>query len=492
MKKKRGVVVENNSEKVEINKSFAKNQFFLKAAEGYKMAEGGGGSEPPDPGARGESKMADEAAKDMKNTQKVPEQESYLYTIRDEAPYRVFVESTGEGRINKFAVGSMIRKLEKYRNHVTDLRYLGRNKIVAFFNSYIKANLFVGDERLKEKGYKAYVPRHLISVRGVLVGIPTDITEEEIMMEIESECQVIDVYRLNRFVDGRARPSNRVSVTFRASRLPEKVKLFCCTNRVRPYIQRVLFCGKCHRFNHKTENCKGRRRCSRCSEIHDEDDDNYTVCKNPTKCFYCKSSHSTTDKNCPEREKQERIKGLMAKRNLTYIEAREMLKPRLDSNMYDLLADAAEYPTPAETFAKMTAGKYTKKTTQNTGALPKRRAEPQAPKPQGTVQQAEIANEKRVRIEKERNRILQEHRMEMSSEQGTALNNKYAVTDKERWEKIAEEAKQAANETAERNMRGALMNFYTDLVQKNDLPQDLHESIKQISKQHFKLDNAIF
>ena len=455
------------------------------------MADSGGGSDPPDPGAHGGTKMAVET-RNGTNTHAEQERETYLYTVRDEAPYRVYIEGTGDERINKFAVGSMIRKLEKYRNHVTDLRYLGRNKIVAFFNSYIKANLFVGEDRLKERGYKAYVPRHLISVRGVLVGIPTDISEEEIMMEIESEYQVIDVYRLNRFVDGRARPTNRVSVTFRASRLPEKVKLFCCTNRVRPFIQKVLFCGKCHRFNHKTNNCKGRQRCSRCSEVHNEEDDDYNNCQKQVKCFYCKTAHSTTDRNCPERDKQERIKGLMARQNLTYVEAREMLTPRLNSNMYDLLADGVENPTPAESFAKMTAGKYTKRAPQNTGALPKRRAEIPTPKPHDTTQQAANVNEKRKRVEEERIRILKENRTDMSTDQGTALHNKHAVTDKERWERITEEANQAANETAERNMRGALMNFYSDLVQKNDLPREWQEIIKQISKQHFKLDNAIF
>ncbi|XP_058821795.1 uncharacterized protein LOC131683653 [Topomyia yanbarensis] len=440
------------------------------------MMEGGGDPPPADPGEQSETEM--DNPKDTRKS--TGNKENYLYTVQDDGPYRIYVESANAEKINKFSLGSVIRKMDKYRHHVIELKYLGRNKIIVFMNSYKKANLFVGDERVKECGYKAYIPRHLLCVTGVLAGIPTDISVEEIKQEIECDYQVVDVYRLNQFVEGRSRPTNRVSVTFRAKQLPEKVKLFCCTQRISPFIQKVLFCQKCHRFNHKTENCKGKRRCANCSEIHDEEE-SYKHCANDMKCLYCKSAnHRTVDAICPEKEKQRTIKSLMAKRSLTYVEARELAAPVLTSNIYEALAESTMDPTPAESFAKMTAGKFAKKTA--TGAIPKRRMDtsPKEGHSQEIVQQ------------KLQNNDIKEKRLRTDKDNRAPTRIITPNTEQERWENITSEARKAAKETAEQNMRGMLMNFYSDLVQNSEMSQELQQTIKEVSKRHFKLDNTIF
>lgn len=157
------------------------------------MATGGGGGLPPDkgkdPSENGEDNMADDLPR-----------ESYLYTARDAAPYRVYVEILDKTkRINKFSVGSVLRKLDKYRNQITELKSLGRNKIIVFFNSWMKANLLVGEAVLTEKGYKAYIPRHLVCITGVIGGIPTDIEMEDIEQDYECSYPVVNLYRLNRW-----------------------------------------------------------------------------------------------------------------------------------------------------------------------------------------------------------------------------------------------------------------------------------------------------
>ncbi|XP_058816307.1 uncharacterized protein LOC131679584 [Topomyia yanbarensis] len=366
------------------------------------------------------------------------------------------------------------------------------------------ANFFVGNEKLKERGYKAYIPRHVVCVTGVLAGIPADISVDEIKADMECKYPVVDVYRLNRFVDGSPRPTNRVSVTFRTKQLLEKVKIFCCWNQVRPFVQKVLFCKNCHRCIHKTENCKSKLRCSNCTEIHDETDVNYKNCTKQLKCWYCKTtSHGTTDETCPEREKQRNKKALMARQNLTFVEAQELVTPILSSNIYEALVEVSDNPTPAESFAKMTAGNFIR---MSTGTVPKRRVEttPTSTNDEhrnprrmeaGKIQEGREKNmEKRSRMEKDRRTKILNQEVKNDSKPteiftgvGTGLNNTFKTTDRERWKNMALEAKQAA----ETSMRGTLMNFYTDLVQKN-LPTEWQEIIKEVSKQHFKLNSTIF
>ncbi|XP_062556358.1 uncharacterized protein LOC134221180 [Armigeres subalbatus] len=182
------------------------------------MAEGGGGGKPPDPGTKKKNKMEENGGKHATTSDGIhgngtTVQQKYLYTKSDHGPYRVYVELTDKtNKINKFTLGAWLRKLDKYRRSVTEMKYLGRNKIIVFMSFMTAANAMVDDENLLEAGYKAYIPRHLVCISGVLAGIPTDITEDEILNDIESPAPVMSVFRLSRFVDGLRQPSNRQSL----------------------------------------------------------------------------------------------------------------------------------------------------------------------------------------------------------------------------------------------------------------------------------------
>lgn len=122
--------------------------------------------DPPDTGGR--SGRSDENGR--QNKQRV----KFEYTIRDEAPYRVYFELRGGpqqgpqgGRINKFSLGSMLRELQGYKNHIIDMKQIGRNKIMVVFNSYIKANAIVEFINNENGLYTAYIPKHVVCISGV-------------------------------------------------------------------------------------------------------------------------------------------------------------------------------------------------------------------------------------------------------------------------------------------------------------------------------------
>lgn len=299
--------------------------------------------DPPDGGGKYKERMMNEQRK-----------EEFKYTTADTAPYRLYFELRKEQagvRINRYSLGAKLRGMEMFKRHIIDMKQIGRNKIMVIINSFVKANQLLDVVNNEDGMYRAYIPKHLVCISGVITGIPTDISEEEIMNDIESDVPVVGVYRLNRFENGTKVPTNRISVTFRASCLPDKVWLFCCVSKIKPFIQKVVFCMRCLRYNHKEANCKGARRCQRCSEKHDDEDEEEEVCHKRMKCLHCKSgNHATGSKECNEHKIQQKVKDMMARKNVTYIEAREML-PINTSNMFEPLSSLDDFPSLAESLS---------------------------------------------------------------------------------------------------------------------------------------------
>lgn len=219
------------------------------------------------------------------------EQETFQYTCGDTAPYRVYVElrkNTTERntKINNFSLGATLRKLDGFRGHIIDMKYLGRFKIMVLVNNFIKANTLVEMINASEGDYRAYIPSHSVTISGIIAGVPADITEEEVQLGLDSEWPVVRVRRLHRRENNVQIPLNRMSVTFRSSKLPEKVRLFSCITRILPFIRKVELCEKCLRYDHRILNCKGVERCKNCGDRYEETN-HYDACENPVKCASC-------------------------------------------------------------------------------------------------------------------------------------------------------------------------------------------------------------
>lgn len=204
--------------------------------------------------------------------------------------------------------------------------------------------------------------------------------------------------------------------------------MFCCINTVRPFINRPVLCLNCLRYNHKTENCKSRKRCPNCAAMHEGMETG--ECQNPRKCFYCKSEHRTSDEDCPERTRQRNIKTIMARTTLTYMEAKEQ-NPVLTQNRYDMLTDNEEFPALPNTYSDMAAGEYTVKPA----------FKPKAPRTKRPIEDVVIADQVEVFVDKKKKASGEGER------NGVALFNKFRVTDYERWaQRMAEQRSQEINQ----------------------------------------------
>lgn len=422
------------------------------------------------------------------------------YTIQDSGPYRIYVQlrnnDGSQGKLNKFSLGSTIRKLENFKGFIVDMKYVGRHKILVTVSNFIKANMLV-DKLNEATEYHAFVPKHLVTIAGVIAGIPAHITEAEILEEIESEASVVEVRRLYRR-NGKEEATvlNRVSVTFRTNELPERVKLFSCVTRVLPFFRKVDFCSHCLRYGHRTNNCKGARRCRKCGNRHEEEDE-YEQCDNPVKCANCRSStHTATSKDCPEKKIQENINAIRARKNLTYAEAREQC-PVICQNKYDLLSDLQDYPLPAESFASAVKAKgatlrevWNKTNTMRSPIKPAvRLPEPAKPEEKGKKKghKRRLSREEPTADAKENNKQVKNATQEPSNY--VFVENPHKTTEKERVENLVKEAKRKTLENANAGFQEKIMKFYSTFMEQ-DLPKEVEDKFKAFAKEHFDLDKT--
>lgn len=456
-----------------------------------------GGSIPNDIGHRSNAAM-DDSRIEGRSTQKTNERkwENIIYTCADAAPYRVYVELKGNNKaakINKYSVGAALREVEGIRGHIIDMKYVGRYKVMVIINNFIKANLLVEKINLQSATYKAYVPSHLVSMTGVIPGVPIDLTDDEIRDGLESEFPVLRVSRLHRFANNDRIPLARISVTFRTTQLPDRVKLFDCPAKVLPFVRKVDLCEKCLRYGHRTANCRGTRRCQNCSDQH-EDSHEYEMCEKPVKCAGCKSTkHATTESTCPERKRQQNINELRAKRNLTYIEAREQI-PMLSQNPFELLSNLQEFPSLAET-VEANVGNLKKQWDQTN--IPREAIQPavklwkpkdtnkeknkkrgtKRPKANGDSEAEDSAKEECARKTRE------------PANNGVCLNNPHKTTEKD-IEQIIKEVTEKTTHNVNLRFQEQVMKFYSLCIEQ-DLPTGVKEKIKDISRQCFDLSKTI-
>lgn len=379
--------------------------------------------------------------------------QTYEYEETDAAPYRVIVqykEQRDDTHINKLAVGKLLAKTKDYKANVINLKTMGRNKVLVLVKTAKTANNIQADKALQAQNYKAYIPKHFLTVSGVVTGVPLEFTPDEILESITCNVPILGVTRLHKYEKDQQIPTTRIGVTFRTNQLPAEVRMFCCTNAVKPFISKVVFCQNCLRYNHRTNNCRSRQRCETCGRNHEEQ--GYGQCKSPPRCMHCREEgHKSGDAKCPERARQNNLKVILAKTNLTTLEAQEQY-PIYTQNRFSLLENIEEFPTLIQSYAR------TSHNTSNTGnrvSQPERARLTERMKKQQTPKRtsednvsAIIGNQVEVFSDKKRKKDNDE------AANGVALFNRYKTDEFEKFQwKINQmrEAAQKAHDTTQQH-----------------------------------------
>ncbi|KAI4470819.1 cell division protein kinase [Holotrichia oblita] len=276
------------------------------------------------------------------------------FDIYDLPPYQVYIESLDKniGQLRDMALGNLLIKNKVERIKRVDKK--GRNRVSIEFSNLKAANSFLSSDFLERNNYEGYIPRHLVSCKGVIRNIDTNITEEFLLknIKVESERPIIAVRRIKRKVQAEDQKINMVNtasvvVTFRGKSLPKSLSICYNFRQVEPYIAPVIQCFGCCRYGHIKAQCRSAIRCPACYDKH-----SLSSCPNkdnPT-CHFCEGNHLSTEegisfnkRGCPEFLNQKKINELMAAYNYSYFEASKLCDNSVRKS-FNRLNDDHDFP----------------------------------------------------------------------------------------------------------------------------------------------------
>lgn len=266
--------------------------------------------------------------------------------VEDYEQYVVFVKS--DTAIKQITLATRLFKLKG--KNITNIIPINMKTCKVICANKVTANELITEQPVES--VKFYLPFFIKYSYGILKGIDTDITEEDIIEMLKEQVKIKSVYRFNRKVIMDTKntdadictyvPTNTVKLEFEADQVPGFVCFYSLRVKVHPYYPRLKACYKCCRYGHVTGKCRQDiRMCVKCGE---------TKCKADCEiekmcCFSCRGSHQFGAKECLIREKEELISKLMTDQKLTYNEAKNIYyRPSYEPPTYTEMTKNNEYP----------------------------------------------------------------------------------------------------------------------------------------------------
>lgn len=160
---------------------------------------------------------------------------------------------------------------------------------------------------------QAYEPRSQESSVGVIRGVTTELSEDDLRSAIRSNVHAKQVRRLGS--------SEIVKLVFTSSTPPAHVTIGYTRFPVLPYIERPPKCSKCCGFGHVESTCNRPARCTRCSKTHDG-----TACDaEKPHCPNCRRNHESSSTRCPVYKREQAIYQHKRENKTDYLTAKNVI-----------------------------------------------------------------------------------------------------------------------------------------------------------------------
>ena len=174
------------------------------------------------------------------------------------------------------------------------------------------------------------LPRELTRVKESAL-----VTQEEIASVVRK--QWVTIIRRIFIRKGEERiQTNTYILTFNQLRIPKKVKIGYCLERVEQYVSALLKCFKCQKYGHHSEACRGRQTCAKCSE-NDPDHGREDFLKE-IRCANCRQDHPTYSTSYVVYKERNEITEVKNKKNVFFLKARRIVENYMGENNYASVA----------------------------------------------------------------------------------------------------------------------------------------------------------
>lgn len=238
------------------------------------------------------------------------EENGYRFTKKDKGPFKAVVSLRKEYITPNTPPPKALvvsRDLTtKYNINFVSLERKGRYSWTVTFRDKVQANNALSNPLINsgECPFNISIPWHTVYRKLVMKGIPTDISEKEILEEMRGsnpQLQIEEIFRFKkRSVDNESSilsDTTTIKVTIRDSVVPSHVILWRTNIKVDIFIPNIRRCFKCGQLSHATKCCKNKSKCLRCGSDYDE---THEICTRQAKNRMNRDgNHPSLDNNCP-------------------------------------------------------------------------------------------------------------------------------------------------------------------------------------------------
>lgn len=210
------------------------------------------------------------------------------------------------------------KAIEKEIGKINHARFMGNGRLLIFAKSEEQRSNILMKESLNKLKITSHIPGATSKARGVIAGIPTSVTMEEIKENL-SKYGITDAKRLTK---GKEKTeSTSILLSFNKD-LPTRVQMGYMSYMVREYIPPPLRCFKCQRFGHVAGQCRGKIRCAKCGGEHEYGQCGETVLK----CCNCGGPHSAAYGGCEKQKEAKEIQKYRVTYKASYADATKIVK----------------------------------------------------------------------------------------------------------------------------------------------------------------------
>lgn len=198
---------------------------------------------------------------------------------------------------------------------------LGQGRVLIIVKDVTQRNKLIGLKEINDERVTAREVGVTNMIRGVIFGIPLDITMEEITGNMKGG-KITNAKRLIKNKEGKRYESLSILLTFEG-KIPERVQLGFISYSVREFVPKPLRCFKCQRIGHVAAVCRGRMRCPKCGDEHE-----YDKCPDNAvrKCCNCGGPHSAAFGGCEVQLEAREVQKYKTENKVTYAEAVKVIR----------------------------------------------------------------------------------------------------------------------------------------------------------------------
>jgi hypothetical protein len=214
----------------------------------------------------------------------------------------VYLEAADKRKLNDFTVA---RALRQANIEFTKVVSKGISQVLVHFNTKSEADMLINNTVFLQtvKCTAKLSQSTPDNIKGILRGIHTDITDDEMKEELgkSKHFTVVSIKRLTRTDQNKETiPTTTVLIEFKGNTLPRSVCMYNVSRTVQIYVIKPTICFNCHLYGHIANQCKAPApACGFCAGRHNTRDCEKKKESDTPKCVNCKGPHLARSTECP-------------------------------------------------------------------------------------------------------------------------------------------------------------------------------------------------